>query len=163
MNVVPIEELEKMRPVGRPIAGLDVGTKTIGVAISDLGLSFAVPRTVIKRSKFSRDAETLLRLLSHENVGAVIVGLPVNMNGTEGPRAQATRAFVRNLAPMTDLLFSFWDERLSTVAAERALVEMDVSRKKRAERIDSSAAAFILQGALDRLEALRAAARTSPE
>lgn len=156
MSVVSIEELEEKRPMGRPLAGIDLGTKTIGVAISDLGLSFAVPRTVIKRSKFSEDAEALLRLLSHENAGGVIVGLPVNMDGTEGPRAQSTRAFVRNLMPKTNLLFAFWDERLSTVAAERILIEMDVSRKKRAERIDSSAAAFILQGALDRLQALRA-------
>lgn len=156
MSVVSIEELEKVRPAGRPLAGLDLGSKTIGVAVSDLGLSFATPRTVIKRTKFQLDAEALLHLLARENVGAVIVGLPVNMDGSEGPRAQATRAFVRNLVPKTHLPFAFWDERLSTVAAERTLLEMDLSRKKRAERIDSAAAAFILQGALDRLQALRA-------
>ena len=156
MAIVSIDDLKNLLVPGAKLAGLDLGEKTIGVAISDLGLSFAVPRTVIKRSKFSEDAEALLRLLSHENAGGVIVGLPVNMDGTEGPRAQSTRAFVRNLMPKTNLLFAFWDERLSTVAAERMLIEMDVSRKKRAERIDSSAAAFILQGALDRLQALRA-------
>ncbi|WEX11722.1 Holliday junction resolvase RuvX [Chelativorans sp. AA-79] len=159
MSVVSIEELEKARPVGRPLAALDLGTKTIGVAVSDLGLSFATPRTVIARKKFKQDAEALLHLLSRENVGGVIVGLPVNMDGSEGPRAQSTRAFVRNLQPMTNLLFAFWDERLSTVAAERALIEMDVSRAKRAARIDAAAAAFILQGALDRIQALRAGSR----
>lgn len=157
MSVVSIEDLEKVRPVGRPLAGLDLGTKTIGVAVSDLGLSFATPRAVIKRKKFTQDAEALLHLLSRENAGAVIFGLPVNMDGSEGPRAQSTRAFARNLSRLTDLPMAFWDERLSTVAAERTLIEMDVSRRKRAERIDSAAAAFILQGALDRLQALRAA------
>src|SRR5690606_15948830 len=100
-------------------------------------------------------AEALLALCSRETVGAVVMGLPVNMDGSEGPRAQASRAFVRNMARLTDLPFAFWDERLSTVAAERALLEMDVSRKKRETRIDSAAAAFILQGVLDRLKALR--------
>src|SRR5690606_19795809 len=121
-----------------------------------LGLSFATPRAMIARRKFSQDAQALLHLLSRENAGGVIVGLPVNMDGSEGPRAQSTRAFVRNLQPMTKLPFAFWDERLSTAAAERALISMDVSRAKRAQRIDSAAAAFILQGALDRLQALRA-------
>ncbi|WP_159586438.1 Holliday junction resolvase RuvX [Chelativorans xinjiangense] len=157
MGVVSIEEFEKVRAIGRPLAGLDLGTKTIGVAISDLGLSFATPREVIRRKKFSQDAQALLHLLSRENVGGVIIGLPINMDGSEGPRAQSTRAFARNLSAMTDLPFAFWDERLSTVAAERALIEMDVSRAKRAGRIDSAAAAFILQGALDRLQTLRAA------
>ncbi|WP_173931607.1 Holliday junction resolvase RuvX [Chelativorans sp. Marseille-P2723] len=159
MGVLSIEELAKTLPEGRPLAGLDLGTKTIGVAIADLGLSFATPRAVIARKKFSQDAEALLKLLARENIGGVIVGLPINMDGTEGPRAQSTRAFVRNLLPRTDLPFAFWDERLSTAAAERALIEMDVSRAKRAARIDSAAAAFILQGALDRLQALRASAR----
>ena len=141
---------------GATLAGIDLGTKTIGLAVSDAGLSFAHPRPVIMRKKFTADVQTLLAALEKEGVAAVIVGLPVNMDGSEGPRAQATRAFMRNLeqrfaAPP----FAFWDERLSTVAAERALLEMDVSRGKRAERIDSAAAAFILQGALDRLRALR--------
>lgn len=155
MSVISIEELAAELPAGRPLAGLDLGTKTIGIAISDLGVSFATPRTVIKRKKFSQDAAALLDLLGHDNVGGVIIGLPVNMDGSEGPRAQSTRAFIRNLTPLTPLPFVFWDERLSTVAAERTLIEMDVSRKRRAERIDAAAAAFILQGALDRIQVLR--------
>lgn len=143
---------ERLAP-GQTIGGLDLGTKTIGIAFSDRSLSFAHPRPVIRRTKFTRDAEILLEALMDENAGAVVIGLPVNMDGSEGPRAQATRAFVRNMEKLTEMPFVFWDERLSTVAAERALVGMDVSRQKRSERIDSAAAAFILQGALDRLRA----------
>lgn len=156
MAVRTLEEIAADLPAGKVLAGLDLGTKTIGIAISDLGLTLATPREVLRRTKFTKDADRLLELLSEEKVGACIIGLPVNMDGSEGPRAQATRAFVRNLEPKTDLGFAFWDERLSTVAAERALLEMDVSRKKRADRIDSAAAAFILQGALDRLSSLSA-------
>ncbi len=154
MNVVSLEDLAARLTPGTVLAGLDLGTKTIGVAVSDLGLSLATPRTVIRRVKFAKDAEALLALLRRENVGGCVVGLPVNMDGSAGPRVQATRAFVRNMAERTDLDFAFWDERLSTVAAERALLEMDVSRKKRADRVDAAAAAFILQGALDRLSSL---------
>ena len=111
---------------------------------------------MIKRKKFTLDAIALIAALEQDKAGAAVIGLPVNMDGSEGPRAQATRAFVRNMAQKTDLPFVFWDERLSTVAAERALIEMDVSRKKRKGRIDSAAASFILQGALDRLTGLRA-------
>ena len=111
---------------------------------------------MIIRKKFSQDAASLLTLLAREDVAAVAIGLPLNMDGSEGPRAQASRAFVRNMAKMSDLPFIFWDERLSTVAAERALLEMDVSRKKREKRIDSAAASFILQGVLDRLHRLGA-------
>ncbi|MCB8828877.1 Holliday junction resolvase RuvX, partial [Escherichia coli] len=102
---------------------------------------FANPRPVLKRSKFTHDAQDLLKALKSDNVGAIVIGLPVNMDGSEGPRVQATRAFVRNMEKLTDLPFVYWDERLSTVAAERALIGMDVSRQKRAERIDSAAAA----------------------
>ncbi|MFC4625801.1 Holliday junction resolvase RuvX [Daeguia caeni] len=154
MAVVEIGEIPALLKPGQTIAGLDLGTKTIGLAISDLGLSFANPRPVIKRVKFTIDAQVLLKTLEAERVGAIIIGLPMNMDGTAGPRVQATRAFVRSMQPLTDLPFAFWDERLSTVAAERALIGMDVSRGKRAERIDSAAAAFILQGALDRLRRL---------
>ncbi|MCT7375670.1 Holliday junction resolvase RuvX [Chelativorans salis] len=157
MGVLSIEELAETLPAGHPLAGIDLGTKTIGLAISDLGLSLASPRPMIARKKFTQDAKTLLDQLAREKAAAVVVGLPVNMDGSEGPRAQSTRAFVRNLSAMSDLPFVFWDERLSTVAAERVLIEMDVSRAKRAGRIDSAAAAFILQGALDRLQALRTA------
>jgi putative holliday junction resolvase len=139
---------------GRTVAGIDLGDKTIGVAVSDRNLAFAHPRPVILRKKFSTDAAVLLALLAKDNVGAVAIGLPINMDGSEGPRAQASRAFVRNMARLTELPFLFWDERLSTIAAERTLIEMDFSRRKRAGKIDSAAAAFILQGVLDRLHVL---------
>lgn len=155
MAVFSLEDLAAAILPGRPLAGLDLGTKTIGLAVSDISLAFAGPRPVIRRTKFGADATALLAGAAREDVQAFVIGLPVNMDGSEGPRAQATRAFVRNMAQKTDLPFVFWDERLSTVAAERALLEMDVSRQKRAERIDSAAAAFILEGALARLRALR--------
>lgn len=151
MAVIEIEAL-KGAAAGGAIAGLDLGEKTIGVAVSDRSYAFAHPRPVIRRKKFGLDAAALLDLLSREQVTAIVIGLPINMDGTLGPRAQATKAFVRNMERLTALPFCYWDERLSTVAAERALIEMDVSRGKRAERIDSAAAAFILQGALDRIQ-----------
>ena len=144
MAVITIADLAAALHGGKTLAGLDLGEKTIGVAVSDKGLSFAHPRPVILRKKFSTDAAALLDLLGKDGVGAVVMGLPVNMDGSEGPRAQASRAFVRNIARLTDLPFVFWDERLSTVAAERTLIEMDFSRKKRAGKIDSAAASFIL-------------------
>lgn len=154
MAVITADELVAALAGGKTLAGLDLGEKTIGVAVSDRGLSFAHPRPVIIRKKFGVDAASLLALLGKENVGAVAIGLPINMDGSEGPRAQASRAFVRNMARFSDLPFLFWDERLSTVAAERTLIEMDFSRRKRAGKIDSAAAAFILQGVLDRIHAL---------
>jgi putative Holliday junction resolvase len=152
--VLPIDELLRGLPPGNVLAGIDLGTKTIGLAVSDRSLAFAHPRPVILRKKFSIDAEKLLAAVGREDVGGIVAGLPINMDGSEGPRAQASRAFVRNMERLTDLPFAFWDERLSTVAADRALIEMDVSRKKRKARIDSAAASFILQGVLDRLQAL---------
>jgi putative holliday junction resolvase len=113
-----------------------------------------VPKFVISRRKFTQDAQELVNAAAQAGAAAYVIGLPVNMDGSEGPRAQATRAFVRNMERLTPLPFVFWDERLSTAAAERALIEMDVSRAKRAKRIDAAAAAFILQGALDRLHAI---------
>jgi putative Holliday junction resolvase len=154
VSVQSVDELLRELPPGKVLAGIDLGTKTIGLAVSDRSLAFAHPRPVILRKKFSIDAEKLLAVSSRENVGGIVVGLPINMDGSEGPRAQASRAFVRNMERLTDLPFAFWDERLSTVAADRALIEMDVSRKKREGRIDSAAASFILQGVLDRLQAL---------
>lgn len=154
MSAVSVDELTGYVADGGVIAGIDLGTKTIGVAVSDRSLSFAHPRPVILRRKFTPDAEALLALFAREDVRAAVIGLPVNMDGTEGPRAQATRAFVRNIGRLTEMPFAYLDERLSTVAAERTLIEMDVSRAKRGSRIDSAAAAFILQGALDRLRAL---------
>ncbi|MBC8131182.1 MAG: Holliday junction resolvase RuvX [Rhizobiaceae bacterium] len=154
MAVVGIEDLTALLPAGTVLAGLDLGTKTIGVAMSDLGLSFATPRAVIRRTKFAADAAALLAVLDRERCGALVIGLPLNMDGSEGPRAQSTRAFCRNLVRFDARPVVLWDERLSTVAAERAMIAADVSRKQRAARIDSAAAAFILQGALDRLSAL---------
>jgi putative holliday junction resolvase len=154
MTVLTIEEMAAALQPGQAIAGLDLGTKTIGLAMSDLGRRFATPRPVLRREKFTLDAEALLAFAEKEKVAGFVIGLPMNMDGSAGPRVQATRAFVRNMEQKTALPFVYWDERLSTVAAERALLEMDVSRAKRAERIDSAAASFILQGALDRLSAL---------
>lgn len=147
MAILTIEELAETLQPAQAIAGLDLGTKTIGLAMSDLSRRFATPRPVLKRVKFTQDAEVLLAFAEKEKVAAFIIGLPMNMDGSAGPRVQATRAFVRTMGEKTALPFIFWDERLSTVAAERALLEMDVSRAKRAERIDSAAASFILQGA----------------
>ena len=136
------------------LIGLDLGTKTIGVAVSDTILSVATPIKTIKRKKFSADADQLLRIISIKNCCGVVVGLPKNMDGSEGPRAQSTRAFARNFSAKTQLPITFWDERLSTVAAEKALLEADTTRKRRAEVIDHVAAAYILQGFLDRLKIL---------
>lgn len=137
------------------LAGLDLGTVTIGVAVSDTFQSVATPLETIKRKKFGVDADKLLTILTSRNIGAIVLGLPMNMDGSEGPRCQSTRAFARNLAGLTDLPIGFWDERLSTVAAERALLEADTSRKRRSEVIDHVAASYILQGALDRLGHMR--------
>ncbi|MBB4478606.1 Holliday junction resolvase RuvX [Rhizobium etli] len=154
MTVLTIEDMARILAPGQAIAGLDLGTKTIGLSMSDLGRRFATPRPVIRRVKFTIDAQALLDFAATEKVAGFVIGLPMNMDGSAGPRVQATRAFVRNMEQKTALPFVYWDERLSTVAAERTLIEMDVSRSKRAERIDSAAASFILQGALDRLSLL---------
>jgi putative Holliday junction resolvase len=138
------------------IAGLDLGTVTIGVAMSDVLRSVATPIETIKRKKFGVDAAKLLELTTHRMVTGIVLGLPMNMDGSEGPRCQATRAFARNLERLTPLPITYWDERLSTVAAERALLEADTSRKRRAEVIDHVAAGVILQGLLDRLRNLKA-------
>ncbi|PRY80285.1 putative Holliday junction resolvase [Yoonia maritima] len=137
------------------IAGLDLGTVTIGVAVSDLMKNVATPLETIKRKKFGIDAEKLLEITTARQIKGIVLGLPMNMDGSEGPRCQATRAFARNLERLTDLPITYWDERLSTVAAERALLEADTSRKRRSEVIDHVAAGYILQGMLDRLANLR--------
>ena len=136
------------------LIGLDLGTKTIGVAVSDTILSVATPIKTIKRKKFSLDANHLLGIISNKNCCGIIIGLPKNMDGSEGPRAQSTRAFAQNFSAKTKLPITFWDERLSTVAAKKALLEADTTRKRRAEVIDHVAAAYILQGFLDRLKVL---------
>ena len=138
-------------PASGALAGLDFGEKTIGIAVSDLRRQVATPLSTIRRVKFTDDAAALLALVTARGIAGLILGLPRNMDGSEGPRAQATRAFARNLSRLTPLPIGFWDERLSTVAAERALLEADTSRKRRSEVIDHVAAGYILQGALDRL------------
>ena len=150
-----IEDFAAALPEGRAIAGLDLGTKTIGVAVSDLRRGIATPVLTIRRVKFTTDAAALAALVAERRIAGLILGLPLNMDGSEGPRAQATRAFARNLERLLPLPIGFWDERLSTVAAERALLEADTSRKRRSEVIDHVAAGYILQGVLDRMAQLR--------
>ncbi|MFS4580133.1 Holliday junction resolvase RuvX [Phaeobacter sp. C3_T13_0] len=150
------EAFAEATPGFTPIAGLDFGDKTVGVAISDRMGTVATPLETIRRKKFTLDAERLFEIVKTREVGALLLGLPRNMDGSEGPRCQKTRAFARNLAKLTDLPIGFWDERLSTVAAERALLEADTSRKRRAEVIDHVAASYILQGALDRMRHIKA-------
>lgn len=146
-----IEHFAAQLPDHRAIAGLDFGEKTIGIAISDLRRSVATPQETIRRTKFGQDAARLLAITTARSIAGLILGLPLNMDGSEGPRAQSTRAFARNLSRLTDLAIFYWDERLSTVAATRALLEADTSRKRRSEVVDHVAAGYILQGALDRL------------
>jgi putative Holliday junction resolvase len=135
--------------------GLDLGTKTIGLALSDVERRLASPLETIKRVKFSQDAHLLLKMAQEQEVLALIFGLPLNMDGSSGPRAQATQAFLRNLRLLTSLPFALWDERLSTAAVTRDLIDQDVSRAKRAQLVDKLAAAYILQGALDRLNGIK--------
>jgi putative Holliday junction resolvase len=151
MILTDVAEFLAALPPNRAICGLDLGDKTIGFAVSDLRRQVATPVLVIRRVKFTEDAARLLALLAERQIAGIILGLPLNMDGSEGPRVQSTRAFARNLEKLTSLPISFWDERLSTVAAERALLEADTSRKRRSEVIDQVAAGYILQGALDRM------------
>ena len=138
-------------PATGKILGLDLGTKTIGVAVSDGMRYSATPLETIKRTKFTQDAERIIQLVAENNVVALILGLPLNMDGTEGPRVQSTRAFARNLGQKLDLPIAFWDERLSTAAVTRMMIDADLRRDRRAEVVDKLAASYILQGALDRL------------
>lgn len=142
-------------PANVRLLGLDLGTKTIGLALSDVTLRVASPLETIRRTKFSADAALLLGIVQKQGVGGLIVGWPLNMDGSEGPRTQATGAFVRNLSRLTDVPIALWDERLSTVAVTRMLIDADASRARRGELVDKIAASYILQGALDRLEGLR--------
>ncbi|NUB43410.1 Holliday junction resolvase RuvX [Fertoebacter nigrum] len=150
-----VEDFVTALPRHGALAGLDFGEKTIGVAVSDGLRNVATPLLTIRRVKFTEDAAHLLALIAQRGLAGLILGLPRNMDGSEGPRAQATRAFARNLARLTPLPIGFWDERLSTVAAERALLEADTSRKRRKEVIDHVAAGYILQGVLDRMGHMR--------
>jgi putative Holliday junction resolvase len=154
--ILPLAEAAAHFPPRGPLIGLDLGTKTIGIAVCDPDRRLATGVTTIARKTFTADAKTLLALAAERAATAFVLGLPVNMDGSEGPRAQSTRAFARNLAKLTDLTIALWDERLSTAAVERELIAADVSRAKRAAVIDQHAAAYILQGALDRLAGLKA-------
>lgn len=138
-------------PPNVPLIGLDLGSKTIGVAISDITRKIASPVETIARKKFTEDANRLLAIAADRQAGLFVLGLPLNMDGSEGPRAQSTRAFARNLGKLTPLPIIFWDERLSTAAVERMLIGADTSRARRAEVVDKLAAAYILQSALDSL------------
>jgi putative Holliday junction resolvase len=151
-KVLPLVEAMASLPARGALIGLDLGTKTIGVATSDPDRRIATTVETIRRGKFSADAARLLTLAAERNAAGFVLGLPINMDGTEGRRAQATRAFARNLARITALPIALWDERLSTAAIERELIAADVARARRAKVIDQHAAAFILQGALDRLK-----------
>lgn len=153
MPVLELTALPAALPARSPLFGLDLGTKTIGVAASDLTRSVASPLLLIRRTKFTAEAEQLFALMAEREAAGVVIGLPVNMDGSEGPRAQSARAFGRNLLRLRpELAVAYWDERLSTMAVNRMLIaEADLSRAKRADVVDRAAAAYILQGALDRL------------
>ena len=153
MAICELSELKGLLAADARLMGLDLGTKTIGVAVSDLSRTIATARTTLRRTKLSRDIEALRAMIAAEEVGGIVVGLPVNMDGSEGPRAQSARDTAANLAKALALPVALWDERWSTVAAERAMLDADLSRRKRARKVDQVAAAYILQGALDRLRA----------
>ena len=142
-------EFRAALPSGGRLIGLDVGTKTVGTALCDAGWSFASPATLIRRTKFTKDKEQLVAMIAQQGVKGLVIGLPLNLDGSESPRSQSTRAFARNCADLGPILL--WDERWSTVAVERTMIEQDMSRAKRAERIDNLAAAHILQAAIDAL------------
>ncbi len=136
-------------PKGKRLIGLDLGTKTIGIATSDLTRQIATPRYTIERSKFTLEAKELIAFCAAEDIGLIVLGLPINMDSSEGPRAQSTRAFARNLSKLTPLPIIFWDERWSTVVVTRTMIEADMSRSKRAANVDKLAATYILQSLLD--------------
>ncbi len=148
------EDFAGALPPMSALVGLDLGDKTIGISVSDRMGTVATPLETIRRKKFTLDAERLMDIIKARDINGILLGLPRNMDGTEGPRCQKTRAFARNLTRLTDLPIGFWDERLSTVAAEKALLEADTTRKRRSEVIDHVAAGYILQGALDRMRFL---------
>ena len=152
---IPLNELATRLGPRQRLIGLDLGTTTIGLALSDPGMRIATPLDTIRRVKFGKDAAALLAICARQDVGGIVMGLPLNMDGSEGPRVQATRAFVRTLAPLSPLPVAYWDERLSTAAVTRTLIAADASRARRAEVVDKMAAAFILQGALDMLNRQR--------
>ncbi|MHB2165953.1 Holliday junction resolvase RuvX [Alsobacter sp. R-9] len=149
-----LDELADL-PRGARLMGLDLGTKTIGLALTDVDRRIASPLDTVRRTKFRADADAVLAQAARHGVAALVLGLPLNMDGSEGPRVQSTRAFARNIAALTPLPIVYWDERLSTAAVTRTLIEADASRARRGEVVDKLAAAYILQGLLDRLASLR--------
>ena len=153
MAICDLSEMTGLLAPGARLMGLDLGAKTIGVAVSDVTRTIASARTTLRRSRLTRDIETLRALIAADGIGGIVVGLPVNMDGSEGPRAQSARDVAARLAEALEAPIAFWDERWSTVAAERSLIAADLSRRKRARVVDRVAAAYILQGALDRLRA----------
>ena len=154
VSLVEIEDLPKLLAPEARLLGLDLGTKTIGMALSDVSRSVATPYETLRRTKFTADVKAIAAAIAENGVGALIIGLPINLDSSEGPRAQSTRAFARNLASLIAVPIVLWDERLSTQAVERHLIEAGASRKRRAEVIDRMAAAYVLQGALDRIRRL---------
>lgn len=163
MAIGPLAEIALLLPARGGLIGLDLGTKTIGVAVSDPDRKLATGVETVARKNFTTDAKRVLALAHERSATGFVLGLPINMDGSEGPRAQSTRAFARNFAKLTDLPIALWDERLSTAAVERGLIEADMSRARRAEVIDQHAATFILQGALDRLAYLKRETPSAPE
>ena len=161
MTSVAIDEFAVLLPPRARLLGFDVGSKTIGLAVSDSGLTVASPLETIARTKFTEDAKAIARVVETYKIGGFVLGLPVNMDGSEGPRCQSVRQFARNLLEKIDLPLTFWDERLSTSAVDRSMLEADLSRKRRGELVDKLAAAFILQGALDFLRRQAEAGRPS--
>jgi len=152
--LVEIDDIKNHMKIGQRLLGLDLGSKTIGVALSDTICNIATPMEIINRTKFTKDAARLVAIITEQNVGGLILGLPLNMDGSEGPRCQSTRQFVVNISEKIDIPIALCDERLSTVAVTRTLLEADTSRKRRKELVDKLAAAYILQGALDKLSHL---------
>lgn len=148
---IEINQLKSLLKKDQRLLGLDLGSKTIGIALSDIRLMVATPMETIRRTKFTKDAQRLLSIIDEQNVGGLVLGLPKNMDGSEGPRCQSTRQFARNMAEKTDIPICFWDERLSTIAVTRTLLEADTSRKRRDQLVDKMAASYILQGVLDNL------------
>ncbi len=152
--LVELDIMKDQVRTGQRLLGLDLGSKTIGIALSDVMRQIATPMETIKRTKFTQDAVRLITIIEEQNVGGLILGFPLNMDGSEGPRCQSTRQFARNISEKIDLPIALWDERLSTVAVTRTLIEADASRKRRKQVVDKMAAGYILQGALDKLSRL---------
>lgn len=150
MAIIPLEEMMNGLRAGQRLLGLDLGAKTIGLALSDVLRSIATPMETIRRTKFTKDAEALITIIEKEDVGALVLGLPLSMDGSEGPRCQSTRQFAANLLEKIDIPIVLWDERLSSAAVERVLIgDVDMTRKRRRDVVDKAAAAYILQGAMD--------------